>query len=61
MVDLSQALSVKYGVPVVEGVTAAVKTIEALAVLGLKTSSRRGYAAPRSKVYSGSFSGFSPR
>lgn len=61
MVDLSHALSAKYGIPVVEGVTAAVKTIEALAALGLKTSSRRGYAAPRGKTYSGSFSRFSPR
>lgn len=61
MVDFSHALSAKYGVPVVEGVTAAVKTIEALSGLGLKTSSRRGYAAPRRKIYSGRFSRFSPR
>lgn len=61
MVDLCQSLSAKFGVPVVEGVTTAVKTIESLATLGLKTSSRRGYAAPRAKAYSGEFARFSPR
>jgi len=60
MVDLSVELSRAFGVPVVEGVTAAVKILEGLATMGLKTSRRRGYAPPRSKVYGGAFSGFSP-
>jgi len=61
MVDLSVELSRTFGVPVVEGVTAAVKILEGMVTLGLKTSPRRGYAAPRPKTYGGIFSGFSPK
>lgn len=60
MVEFSRILSAKFGVPVIEGVTAAVKTVEGLAALGLKTSSRGGYAPPRRKTYSGDFARFSP-
>ena len=56
MVDMSRALSEELGVPVVEGVTAAVKIVEGLAVLGIATSKRGGYASPRPKKYIGAFS-----
>ena len=56
MVDMARSLSEELGVPVVEGVTAAVKIVEGLAVLGISTSKRGGYAPPRPKVYTGAFS-----
>lgn len=49
------------GVPVIDGVAAAVKTVETLVTLGLATSKRQSYAFPPSKTYTGSFEGFSPR
>jgi allantoin racemase len=56
MADLAQALSVQHGVPVIDGVAAAVKLAEGLAALGLKTSKVGGYAAPVAKPYIGVFS-----
>lgn len=53
MTDLAQALSREHGVPVVDGVAAAVKLVEGLAALGLRTSKRCSYAAPRAKPYGG--------
>jgi allantoin racemase len=49
MTDLAASLSAEHGLPVVDGVTAAVKLAEALRVLGLKTSKLDAYAAPRVK------------
>lgn len=49
MTDLAASFAVEYGVPVVEGVGAAVKLAESLAVLGLRTSKRGGWAAPGKK------------
>ena len=60
MVDMARALSEELGVPVVEGVTAAVKIVEGLAVLGVTTSKRGGYAPPRPKTYTGAFSRYAP-
>ena len=60
MADLAHALSKKYGVPVVDGVAAAVKQAEALAGLQLTTSRRGSYAAPAPKVYSGLLKPFAP-
>ena len=60
MVDMARSLSEELGVPVVEGVTAAVKIVEGLAVLGVTTSKRGGYAPPRAKAYAGAFSRFGP-
>ena len=60
MVDMARALSVELEVPVVEGVTAAVKIVEGLAALGVTTSKRGGYAAPRPKTYKGSFARYGP-
>lgn len=51
MADLAAALSAEHGVPVVDGVAAAVKLAESLAALGLATSHRGGYAAPLPKDY----------
>lgn len=49
MADLSADLSSEHGVPVIEGVSAAVRLAEALAALGLKTSKTGGWAFPRIK------------
>ena len=61
MVDMARSLSEELGVPVVEGVTAAVKIVEGLAVLGITTSKRGGYAPPRSKAYKGAFAQYGLR
>ena len=60
MVDMARSLSEELAVPVVEGVTAAVKIVEGLATLGIATSKRGGYAPPRAKTYSGAFSRYAP-
>jgi len=61
MARLAQAFSKDYGVPVIDGVTAAVKQAEGLVALGLKTSKRGTYAPPRAKAYSGLLAGFAPK
>jgi allantoin racemase len=61
MADLAAELSRRHGLPVVDGVAAAVKLAEGLAALGLRTSKRGGYAAPRAKPYTGAFAPFAPR
>jgi allantoin racemase len=58
MADLAAVLSEKHGLPVIEGVSAAVVLAEGLMKLGLKTSKRGGYAPPPPKPYAGSFSAF---
>ncbi|MFO1070103.1 MAG: aspartate/glutamate racemase family protein [Geminicoccaceae bacterium] len=60
MADLARDLSRQFGLPVVDGVAAAVKLAEGLVGLGLRTSKSGGYAAPRPKPYTGSFAGFAP-
>jgi allantoin racemase len=49
MAGLDAAVRDAVGVPVVDGVTAAVKLAESLAALGLTTSKVRTYAPPRQK------------
>ncbi|HDZ74575.1 MAG TPA: aspartate/glutamate racemase family protein [Aurantimonas coralicida] len=49
MADFAAALAYRHGVPVIEGVSAAVKLAEALIALGLQTSRLGGYAPPRAK------------
>ncbi len=61
MADLASSLSSEFGVPVIDGVAAAVVLAEGLAAIGLKTSKRGGYARPIAKDYSGLFAPFSPR
>ena len=58
MVDLAAKLSEEFGVPVIDGVSAAVKLVESLVALGLQTSKLNGYAYPRSKTYLGLFQTF---
>ena len=53
MVDLAADLAARHGVPVIDGVTAAVTLVEALARLGLATSKRGGYAPPLPKRVTG--------
>lgn len=53
MAGLTEALTIRLGVPVIDGVSAAVKFAEALVGLGLKTSKRGDYARPLPKTYSG--------
>ena len=60
MIDLANRLSQKFEVPVIEGVAPAVKIVEGLAQLGLKTTNLGGYAPPRAKNYVGVFSKHSP-
>lgn len=61
MADLARALGEKFGVPVLDGVACAVTLAEGAARLGLKTSKRNTYAAPRAKAYTGAFARFAPR
>lgn len=60
MADLCQELTQALGVPVIDGVTAAVKLAEALVGLGLRTSKQGGYATPAIKNYTGVIAGFAP-
>ncbi|KQZ67500.1 aspartate/glutamate racemase family protein [Nocardioides sp. Root151] len=53
MAGLDHAVRAATGVPVVDGVTAAIKLAEALIGLGLSTSKIRTYATPRTKRLSG--------
>ena len=61
MADLCESLQQRLGVPVIDGVAAAVKLAEALVGLGLKTSKRGDYAAPLPKVFAGLAAPFSPK
>ena len=58
MTDLAARLSKEHGVPVIDGVGAAVKLIESLATLGLTTSKRVTYARPLPKSYLGHIPNF---
>lgn len=60
MADLNAYLEDKLGVPVIDGVTAAVKFAEALVSLGLRTSKRGDLAYPLHKPYKGTLSAFAP-
>lgn len=61
MADLAASLSAQFGVPVIDGVAAAVTLAEGMAAIGLKTSKRGGFARPLAKAYSGAFAAFSPK
>ena len=60
MADLNAALAAEFGLPVIDGVAAAVKLVEAVAGLGLGTSKAGGYAAPLPKRYAGEMERFAP-
>jgi allantoin racemase len=55
MADLAGDLSAEFGIPVIEGVSAAVKLIEALATLRVFTSKVGAFAPSPPKAYSGPF------
>ena len=57
MADLTRQLTAKFGLPVIDGVAAAVKMVEGLVAQGLKTSKAGGYSPPPAKNYVGEFSG----
>ena len=46
MADLADRLAAEHGLPVLDGVTCAVKLAEAMVGLGLRTSRLGGYAPP---------------
>jgi allantoin racemase len=50
MAPLAASLAEEHGLPVVEGVSAAVKLVESLYALSLKTSKIGGWAEPRAKA-----------
>ncbi len=58
MVDLAETLSAEHGVPVIEGVGAAVKLAETLVALRLATSKTGGWATPTAKPYAGALATF---
>ncbi len=60
MADLARGFAEEFGVPVIDGVGAAVKQAEALVALGLRTSKHRTYAAPVPKPYRGLLAPFTP-
>lgn len=60
MADLVRTLSSEFGLPVIDGVAAAVKQAEALVALGLSTSKRGTYATPVAKPYLGALAEFAP-
>ena len=53
MADLAAELATRHGLPVVDGVAAAITLVESLARLGLRTSKRGGYAPPIPKRVTG--------
>ncbi len=60
MADLAADLSVELGVPVIDGVGAAVKLAEALVGLGIATSKRGDLAPPGIKPYRGFLAHMAP-
>ena len=58
MADLCADISSEIGAPVVDGVAAAVVTVEGLVRLGLRTSEVGEYATPPAKPYAGLLSEF---
>jgi len=61
MADLAERIGKEIGVPVIDGVAVAVKFVEALAGLGLRTSKAGDLAFPLPKTYTGLVAPFAPR
>jgi len=61
MADFCAGLSAELGVPVVDGVAAAVAAVEGLIRIGLTTSRIGEYAYPPAKTYVGALEGFGLR
>ncbi len=60
MADLAAERARTHGLPVIDGVVAAVKLAESLVSLGIGTSKRGGYAAPLAKAFAGRLAAYSP-
>jgi allantoin racemase len=60
MADLQRAIAEELGIPVVDGVAAAVKMVEGLVTLGLRTSKAGGLNYPLPKPYAGVFAPYAP-
>jgi len=60
MADLAKELEGRLGVPVIDGVAAAVKFAEAIVGMGLRTSKAGDLAYPLPKPYAGKLSGYAP-
>mgnify|MGYP003624127951 FL=1 len=60
MTDIADRLKVDLGVPVIDGVQAAIKMVEGMAALNLATSKHSTYANPPAKSYHGMFGEFAP-
>jgi len=60
MADLAASLSAQLGVPVIEGVSAAVGVVETLVGLRLATSKHGDLAYPPAKLYRGDFHALAP-
>ncbi|HEY0811895.1 MAG TPA: aspartate/glutamate racemase family protein [Pseudonocardia sp.] len=58
MADLAPRMSAAVGVPVVDGVAAATKTVEALVAMGLRKSGHGEFTAPLPKPYTGLLADF---
>ena len=61
MADLAARMTDAVGVPVIDGVAAATKTVEGLVAMGLRTSARAEFAPPLPKAYTGLLSDFEIR
>jgi allantoin racemase len=61
MAELAGAISRAIGAPVISGVEAAVKIVESLVALGLRTTKLGGFAPPLAKRYVGLVEPFAPR
>ena len=61
MADLATQISQEIGVPVIDGVSAAVKFVEALVDLGIGTSKVGDLAFPITKPYTGALQSFAPQ
>jgi allantoin racemase len=61
MADLAAHIQHEIGVPVIDGVTVAVKFVEALVGCGLGTSKHGDLAYPLPKPYAGALAGHAPR
>jgi allantoin racemase len=53
MADLAARMTDAVGVPVIDGVAAATKTVEGLVAMGLRKGGRGEFAAPLPKPYTG--------
>jgi allantoin racemase len=60
MADYAASLSAHYGVPVIDGVSAAVKMVEGLVSMNITSSRANGYARPLAKEYIGKFKDDAP-